>query len=142
MIRRVDPALIRDLVSHTPGGGRTDITLVPGGTPVWSLGVQEHAQIVRRLGGQLDGMQLTIGQDDRTENSAWGVAVEVTGIPGCTCDSEPGGNPPPDRVAGPSDSSMGNWDRPYQLRTDGLPLREDIPPPVRVTCPLMGSRST
>ncbi|WP_411112747.1 TIGR04141 family sporadically distributed protein [Streptomyces sp. 029-5] len=70
VIRRVDPAQIRDLVAHTPGGGRTDITLVPGGTPVWSLGVQEHAQIVRRLGGQLDGVQLTIGQDSRTKISS------------------------------------------------------------------------
>ncbi|WP_255954756.1 TIGR04141 family sporadically distributed protein [Streptomyces odontomachi] len=70
VIRRVDPAQIRDLVSHTPGGGRTDITLVPGGTPVWSLGVQEHAQIVRRLGGRLDGMQLTIAKDDRTKISS------------------------------------------------------------------------
>lgn len=67
VIRRVDPAQIRDMVSHTPGGGRTDITLVPGGAPVWSLGVQEHAQIVRRLGGRLDGLQLTIAQDDRTK---------------------------------------------------------------------------
>lgn len=70
VIRRVDPAQIRDLVAHTPGGGRTDITLVPGGTPVWSLGVQEHAQIVRRPGGRLDGMQLTIGQDNRTKISS------------------------------------------------------------------------
>ncbi|MEV0777557.1 TIGR04141 family sporadically distributed protein [Streptomyces sp. NPDC050428] len=70
VIRRVDPAQIRDMVSHTPGGGRTDITLVPGGAPVWSLGVQEHAQIVRRLGGRLDGLQLTIAQDDRTKISS------------------------------------------------------------------------
>ncbi len=70
VIRRLDPAQIRDLVAHTPGGGRTDITLVPGGTPVWSLGVQEHAQIVRRLGGRLDGMRLTIGQDNRTKISS------------------------------------------------------------------------
>ncbi|MFI6285527.1 TIGR04141 family sporadically distributed protein [Streptomyces sp. NPDC051018] len=70
VIRRVDPAQIRDMVSHTPGGGRTDITLVPGGAPVWSLGVQEHAQIVRRLGGRLDGIQLTIAQDDRTKLSS------------------------------------------------------------------------
>lgn len=70
VIRRVDPAQIRDLVSHTPGGGRTDITLVPGGTPVWNLGVQEHAQIVRRLGGRLDGMQLTIAKDNRTKISS------------------------------------------------------------------------
>ncbi|MFI1015396.1 TIGR04141 family sporadically distributed protein [Streptomyces sp. NPDC020965] len=70
VIRRVDPAQIRDMVSHRPGGGRTDITLVPGGAPVWSLGVQEHAQIVRRLGGRLDGIQLTIAQDDRTKISS------------------------------------------------------------------------
>lgn len=70
VIRRVDPAQIRDMVSHTPRGGRTDITLVPGGAPVWSLGVQEHAQIVRRLGGRLDGIQLTIAQDDRTKISS------------------------------------------------------------------------
>ncbi|MCO8308727.1 TIGR04141 family sporadically distributed protein [Streptomyces sp. RKCA744] len=70
VIRRVDPAQIRDMVAHTPGGGRTDITLVPGGAPVWSLGVQEHAQIVRRLGGRLDGIQLTIAQDDRTKISS------------------------------------------------------------------------
>ncbi|MBW1597312.1 TIGR04141 family sporadically distributed protein [Streptomyces sp. JJ38] len=70
VIRRVDPSQIRDMVSHTPGGGRTDITLVPGGTPVWSLGVQEHAQIVRRLGGRLDGIQLTIAQHDRTKVSS------------------------------------------------------------------------
>jgi uncharacterized protein (TIGR04141 family) len=70
VIRRVNPAQIRDMVSHTPGGGRTDITLVPGGAPVWSLGVQEHAQIVRRLGGRLDGIQLTIAQNDRTKISS------------------------------------------------------------------------
>jgi uncharacterized protein (TIGR04141 family) len=70
VIRRVDPDQIRDMVSHTPGGGRTDITLVPGGAPVWSLGVQEHAQIVRRLGGRLDGIELTIAQDNRTKISS------------------------------------------------------------------------
>lgn len=62
--RRVDPAKIRDLVSHTPGGGRTDITLIPGGASVWSLGIVEHAQIVRRLGGHLDNIPLTISRDN------------------------------------------------------------------------------
>ncbi|MCZ4103424.1 TIGR04141 family sporadically distributed protein [Streptomyces sp. H39-C1] len=68
--RRVNPSQIRDLVSHTPGGGRTDITLVPGGAPVWSLGIEEHAQIVRRLGGRLDGIQLTISRDNPTKISS------------------------------------------------------------------------
>ncbi|WP_217209981.1 TIGR04141 family sporadically distributed protein [Streptomyces sp. AC550_RSS872] len=62
--RRVDPAKIRDLVSHTPGGGRTDITLIPSGASVWSLGIIEHAQIVRRLGGHLDNIPLTISRDN------------------------------------------------------------------------------
>ncbi|MFC4562852.1 TIGR04141 family sporadically distributed protein [Nocardiopsis mangrovi] len=68
--RRVDPSRIRDLVSHTPGGGRTDITLVPDGAPVWSLGIQEHAQIVRRLGGRLEGINLTISRDNPTKVSS------------------------------------------------------------------------
>lgn len=58
-IRQVDPMQVRDLVSQTLGEARTDIALVPGGTPVLSLGVREHAQIVRRLGGYLDGVALT-----------------------------------------------------------------------------------
>lgn len=68
--RRVDPGRIRDLVSHTPGGGRTDITLVPGGTSVWSLGIVEHAQIVRRLGGHLDDIPLTIARDNPAKISS------------------------------------------------------------------------
>ncbi|MGK5496546.1 TIGR04141 family sporadically distributed protein [Streptomyces sp. URMC 125] len=68
--RRVDPGRIRDLVSHTPGGGRTDITLIPGGTSVWSLGIVEHAQIVRRLGGHLDDIPLTISRDNPAKISS------------------------------------------------------------------------
>ncbi|MFC7326229.1 TIGR04141 family sporadically distributed protein [Marinactinospora rubrisoli] len=68
--RRVNPEKIRDLVSHTPGGGRTDITLVPAGAAVWSLGIAEHAQIVRRLGGQLDGLELTISRDNPAQISS------------------------------------------------------------------------
>lgn len=69
-IRAVNPGQVRDLVSHTPGGGHTDITLVPGGAPVWSLGIEEHAQIVRRLGGHLDGLQLTISRGNPTRISS------------------------------------------------------------------------
>ncbi|MFE1959245.1 TIGR04141 family sporadically distributed protein [Streptomyces sp. NPDC059479] len=68
--RRVNPEKVRDLVSHTPGAGRTDITLIPGGASVWSLGIVEHAQIVRRLGGHLDGLQLTISRDNPTKISS------------------------------------------------------------------------
>ncbi|MER8068552.1 TIGR04141 family sporadically distributed protein [Streptomyces sp. NPDC094034] len=68
--RRVDPGKIRDLVSHTPGGGRTDITLIPSGASVWSLGIVEHAQIVRRLGGHLDDIPLTISRDNPAKISS------------------------------------------------------------------------
>ncbi|MFJ1582562.1 TIGR04141 family sporadically distributed protein [Streptomyces sp. NPDC088197] len=68
--RRVDPAQIRDLVSHTPSGGRTDITLIPSGAPVGSLGIVEHAQIVRRLGGHLDDLPLTISRDNPAKVSS------------------------------------------------------------------------
>lgn len=68
--RRVDPAKIRDVVSHTPGGGRTDITLIPNGASVWSLGIVEHAQIVRRLGGHLDDIPLTISRDNPAKISS------------------------------------------------------------------------
>ncbi|MFC7306854.1 DUF6119 family protein [Streptomyces monticola] len=63
-IRRVDPQRIRDLVANTMGQARTDITIVPGGTPMFSLGVREHAQFVRRLGGYLDDVRLTRTQKD------------------------------------------------------------------------------
>ncbi|MGI5119699.1 TIGR04141 family sporadically distributed protein [Marinactinospora thermotolerans] len=68
--RRVDPGRIRDLVSHSPGGGRTDITLIPGGASVWSLGVVEHAQVVRRLGGHLDDIPLTLSRDNPAKISS------------------------------------------------------------------------
>ena len=78
-IRRVNPDQIQDLVSHTPGLGRTDITLVPGGAPLWSLGVEEHAQIIRRLGGHLDGVQLTISRNNprRVSSAEGGTGLRI-----------------------------------------------------------------
>ncbi|MDX2911709.1 TIGR04141 family sporadically distributed protein [Streptomyces griseiscabiei] len=64
---RVGPGSDQGLVPHTPGGGRTDMTLIPGGASVWSLGIAEHAQIVRRLGGPLDDIPLTISRDNPTK---------------------------------------------------------------------------
>lgn len=58
-IRRVDPNEVNDIVRHTPGFGQTDITLVPGGTSVRAIGIEEHAQIVRTIGGHLDDRRLT-----------------------------------------------------------------------------------
>ena len=75
MIRRLDPGQVQDLVRRMPGsGGRTDATSVPGGLPVWSLGSEQHADIISRLGGRLSGMTLTFTANDRRPARAEGSA--------------------------------------------------------------------
>ncbi|MFF3425168.1 TIGR04141 family sporadically distributed protein [Streptomyces sp. NPDC002602] len=59
VIRQMDPAMIRGVVSKSLGHARTDIALVPGGAPVPLLGIRDHSRIVRSLGGYLDGVPLT-----------------------------------------------------------------------------------
>lgn len=66
-IRQVDPMQVQDLASQALGEARTDITIAPGGMPVLRLGIQEHSQIVRRLGGYLDGRALTRARAGRGE---------------------------------------------------------------------------
>jgi uncharacterized protein (TIGR04141 family) len=58
-IRCVDPDVISGLVTHRPGQGRTDATMIPGGAPLATLGVQEYAQLVRRLRGHTSEAGLT-----------------------------------------------------------------------------------
>jgi uncharacterized protein (TIGR04141 family) len=74
-IRRLDPGQIQDFVRRMPGSrGRTDATSMAAGLPVWTLGVEQHADITCRIGGQLNGMQLTFSSRDnravRAEGSA------------------------------------------------------------------------
>lgn len=64
-IRQIDPLHIRGLVSNTLGRARTDIAIVPGGASAPSLGIRDHARIVRRLGGYLDGIELTRARNGR-----------------------------------------------------------------------------
>jgi uncharacterized protein (TIGR04141 family) len=60
VIRCVDPNEIVDAVRRRPGArGRTDATLVPRGTPVWLLGINRYAELVRKLGGRTTDVQLT-----------------------------------------------------------------------------------
>lgn len=75
-VRRVDPGEIRDLVRRRLGArGRTDSTLIPGGLPVWALGVTEYAEIIRCLGGLVRELDVTFSShDDR--------AVKVEGAVG------------------------------------------------------------
>ncbi|MEV0590857.1 TIGR04141 family sporadically distributed protein [Nonomuraea cavernae] len=69
-IRQVNPAEVNDLVRQTPGSGKTDITLVPGGASVRTFGIEEHAQIVRTIGGRLDGVKLTVSSRTRARVSS------------------------------------------------------------------------
>ncbi|MFF5213417.1 DUF6119 family protein [Streptosporangium sp. NPDC000396] len=53
-VRAVDPDRVRDIVRRSmTRRGRQDSTLVPSGLPIGSIGVRQHAEIVRRLGGEL-----------------------------------------------------------------------------------------
>lgn len=50
--RRLDPDAVKALMRRSLGAaGRTDSTLVPGGAPLWMLGLDAGAEIVRSLGG-------------------------------------------------------------------------------------------
>lgn len=74
-IRRLDPRQIQDFVRRRPGSrGRTDATSIAAGLPVWTLDVEQHADITCRLGGRLQDMQLTFSSRDnrtvRAEGSA------------------------------------------------------------------------
>ncbi|MEV4382734.1 DUF6119 family protein [Streptosporangium sp. NPDC049644] len=69
-IRRVDPNEVKDLVRQTPGAGKTDITLVPGGASVHAFGIEEHAQVVRHLGGRLSDVRLTVSSRSRARVSS------------------------------------------------------------------------
>ena len=72
-VRRVNPLQIQDLVRRRPGArGRLDTTLVPGGLPVWALGVTEHAEIVRRLGGPAPGDGFAFSAADNRQVRVYG----------------------------------------------------------------------
>lgn len=58
-IRTIDPQHVRDFTANQLGAARTDISIVPGGTSVPTLGLRAHSRIVRSLGGYLDGCDLT-----------------------------------------------------------------------------------
>jgi uncharacterized protein (TIGR04141 family) len=70
----MDSEQVQDFVRRMPGaGGRTDATLAPGGLPVWSLNIEQHADVVSRVGGRLSGVSLTYtmtGRQMRAEGSA------------------------------------------------------------------------
>jgi uncharacterized protein (TIGR04141 family) len=65
IIRRLDPSQVQDLVRRRPDArGRTDSTVVPGGAPVWMLGIAENVEIIRRAGGRAEGLDVTFSTHD------------------------------------------------------------------------------
>jgi uncharacterized protein (TIGR04141 family) len=60
VIRAVDPDDIRAAVARTPGQGRTDIAMLPGGAPIDRLGLDTYTKFVDRLAGRLRRPELTV----------------------------------------------------------------------------------
>ncbi|WP_051760598.1 TIGR04141 family sporadically distributed protein [Herbidospora cretacea] len=69
-VRRVNPEELKDIVRQSPGLGKTDITVVPAGASVRTFGIEEHAQIVRTIGGRLAGVKLTVSGRSRARVSS------------------------------------------------------------------------
>ena len=60
LVRRLDSGQVNDLVRRRPDArGRTDSTLVPAGAPVWTLGIAENVEIIRRIGGRAKDLKVT-----------------------------------------------------------------------------------
>ena len=60
LVRRLDSGQFHDLVRRRPDArGRTDSTLVPSGAPVWTLGIAENVEIIRRIGGRAKDLKVT-----------------------------------------------------------------------------------
>jgi uncharacterized protein (TIGR04141 family) len=70
VIRRLNPEQVSDVVRRRPDGrGRTDTVLVAAGAPVWTLGITENVEIIRRIGGRAKDLKTTFGaRDDRLVN--------------------------------------------------------------------------
>ncbi|MGH3319258.1 MAG: TIGR04141 family sporadically distributed protein [Streptosporangiaceae bacterium] len=64
-VRCLDPEQIQDLVRRMLASrGRTDTTMAPAGLPIWTLDVEQHADIIRRIGGRLTDLDLTYSSED------------------------------------------------------------------------------
>ncbi|NJP29341.1 hypothetical protein FLW53_35110 [Microbispora sp. SCL1-1] len=58
-LRAIDPLEVGDVVRRALGGvSRQDSTLVPGGIPIGGIGLHDHAELVKRLGGMIRASDL------------------------------------------------------------------------------------
>lgn len=63
--RRLDPEHVKGIVSRRPGArGRTDSVRIPGGLPVWALGIRDQLAIIGRLNGQAIDLDVTFSAKD------------------------------------------------------------------------------
>ena len=79
LVRRLDSGQVHDLVRRRPDArGRTDSTLVPAGAPVWTLGIAENVEIIRRIGGRAKDLKVTFSsRDNRPVNVEGSVGLRM-----------------------------------------------------------------
>lgn len=65
LVRRLDADQVQELVRRRANArGRTDSTMVAAGAPVWTLGVAENVEIIRRIGGRAKDLKVTFSSRD------------------------------------------------------------------------------
>ncbi|MFC1434502.1 TIGR04141 family sporadically distributed protein [Streptacidiphilus sp. N1-3] len=109
IIRSTDPDDIRAAVAHRPSQGRTDTTVLAGGAPIWTLGVDACTSRVERIAGRLRRPELTV------ERSRGGSTARVQAAYGGTGLRLPYGAEPESLVA--------------DIRTIARVCREELPLP-------------
>ncbi|MFJ5608268.1 DUF6119 family protein [Streptomyces sp. NPDC093221] len=79
VIRSVDPDDIRAAVSRTPGQGRTDISMLPGGAPIGVLALDTFTKLVDKLTGRLNRPELTVALsgDGRVRSAEGGSGLRL-----------------------------------------------------------------
>ena len=79
LVRRLDCGQVNDLVRRRAHArGRTDSTLVPAGAPVWTLGIAENVEIIRRIGGRAKDLKVTFSSaDNRPVNVEGSVGLRM-----------------------------------------------------------------
>ena len=72
LVRRLNPEQVSDVVRRRPDArGRTDSTLVAAGAPVWTLGIAENVEIIRRIGGRAKDLKVTFSAQRQPRRSTW-----------------------------------------------------------------------
>lgn len=78
-VRAVDPDRVRDIVRKSMiRVGRQDATFMSAGQPIGSIGVRRHAEIVRKLGGELSADMLGLeGNGEMAVDGSAGLRLSI-----------------------------------------------------------------